>query len=73
VEDRFFVVQHSCGGIALIVGLEEHVQPPERPGTVVHARQHLVPQDPLAGFAEGAWRRFDEEIVDLGDLEQVLA
>ena len=66
-------VRMPSGGIALVERLEKHVQPPERTGTVVHARGDLEPEDPLAGLAEGARGLIHQAGVDLGDLDQVLA
>ena len=73
MEHGLFVSQGARGCVALIVRLEQHVQATQRAAAVIHARQHLIPGDPLAGFAEGARLLGYQPFVDRGHLFQVLA
>ena len=58
MKDGFFIGEDAALLVALVEWIEELVDPPQRPTHVVHLAGHLIPERPLAGFAEGCGGSF---------------
>jgi len=72
MKNGFLVGQGARRDLALVVRRKQHVQPSQRAAAVVHPRQHLVPQYPLARLAEGNGRFCDQSFVHRGGFGQIL-
>ena len=67
------VIGHSERLVPFVIGSEQRVDLRSRPVAVVRARSEVIPDDPLAGFAQGLGRTVQDIAVDLRHGEQVVA